>query len=218
MWNKKNATTSKHPPSYPNEMLVKICSSNFYSPLVDLLPKHASVLEVGIFSGNNARFFLENGFDVTGSEINYDLIQLCKENLQKFNYKIPRLVLGTNTNLPFDSDEFDLLVSINTIHYSSNDINKAICEFARVLKPSGWAIIETAGQNHFAVRSSTRKSENNYLWQADGFRHGEIMGFFDSSNHFKLKLLETFKEVYIYNRKEDYPDKTLEFYVAVCKK
>ena len=63
LWNKKNSFDSskltKFPPSYPNEMLVKLLSSLTYSPLVEQLPPNAKVIEVGIFSGNNTRFFLK---------------------------------------------------------------------------------------------------------------------------------------------------------------
>jgi len=222
-WTKQNAIDrsklSKIPPSWPNEMLVKVLSSTIYSPIISLLPNNPAVLEVGIFSGNNARFFLESGYNVSGSELNQEMIELCKENLNRLQYEIPKLAIGDNTQLAFDSGVFDLLVSINTIHYSSRENSaKAIEEFCRVLKPGGYAIIETPGTEHFAVRESERKAPLHYVWHAGGFRDVEEFGFFDSEDQFRTALLNSFNEVQISRRLESYPKVTLDFWMAVCKK
>jgi SAM-dependent methyltransferase len=222
-WTKQNAIDrsklAKIPPSWPNEMMVKVLSSTNYSPIIGELPDNPSVLEVGIFSGNNSRFFLENGYSVSGSELNQEMIELCEENLTRLQYSIPTLAIGDNTNLSSASEVFDLLVSINTIHYSSGeDSFKAIKEFCRVLKPGGYALIETPGSDHYAVRQSERKDLLKYVWHAGGFREGEEFGFFDSVEHFKKSLLKVFSEVQICRRLESFPDVTLEFWMAICKK
>jgi len=222
-WTKQNAIDrsklAKIPPSWPNEMMVKVLSSTNYSAIIGELPDNPCVLEVGIFSGNNSRFFLENGYNVSGSELNQEMIELCKENLTRLQYDIPNLAIGDNTNLDYKSNAFDLLVSINTIHYSSGENSqKAIAEFYRVLKPNGWAVIETPGNEHFAVKQSIRNDVLRYEWHAGGFREGEEFGFFDSIEHFKTSLLEVFSEVQICRRLETFPEVTLEFWMAICKK
>ena len=222
-WTKQNSIDrsklAKVPPSWPNEMLVKVLSSTNYSSIINELPENASVLEVGIFSGNNSRFFLESKYRVSGSELNQEMIELCEENLTRLGYEIPVLAIGDNTNLAFGSEMFDLLVSINTIHYSSGENSlKAVTEFCRVLKPGGYAIIETPGSEHFAVKQSERKDALKYVWHAGGFREGQEFGFFDTMEHFKTSLLRSFREVQISRRLETYPSVTLEFWMAVCKK
>lgn len=222
-WNKQNSVDksklSEYPPSYPNEMLVKILSSTLYSPLRSKLPPRPKVLEVGIFSGNNARFFLENDYELAGSELNPEMVKLGQENLLRLGYDLPVINIGHNTKLNFPSEQFDLLVSINTIHYSSGENSqKALNEFCRVLKPTGWAVIETPGSQHFAVKNSTRKGILEYEWNAGGFRQGELFGFFDSEEHYKNSLMQVFSEVYISHRLEQYTDTTLDFWMAVCKK
>lgn len=222
-WTKDNSIDktklTKFPPSWPNEMLVKVLSSLNYSPIIGELPSNATVLEVGIFSGNNSRFFLENKYPLSGSELNQEMIDLCKENLTRLKYDIPDLSIGDNTNLAYENNAFDLLVSINTIHYcSGKNSQKAIAEFCRVLKPNGWAVIETPGNEHFAVKQSTRKDVLRYEWHAGGFREGEEFGFFDSIDHFKTSLLEVFSEVQICRRLETFPEVTLEFWMAICRK
>lgn len=222
-WTKQNSVDqsklAKVPPSWPNEMLVKVLSSTNYSPIISELPENPLVLEVGIFSGNNSRFFLENKYRVSGSELNQEMLELCEENLTRLGYEIPELTIGDNTNLAFGSEMFDLLVSINTIHYSSGENSfKAVTEFCRVLKPGGYAIIETPGSEHFAVKQSKRKDVLKFVWRAGGFREGQEFGFFDTMEHFKTSLLRSFREVQISRRLETYPSVTLEFWMAVCKK
>lgn len=222
-WTKDNAVDrtklTKYPPSWPNEMLVKVLSSLSYSPIIGSLPKNPKVLEIGIFSGNNSRFFLENGYGLSGSELNEEMIELCRENLSRLGYEIPQLAIGDNTNLSYESDLFDLLVSINTIHYSSGENSqKALNEFRRVLKPNGWAVIETPGTEHFAVKESIRKDVLRYEWRAGGFREGLEFGFFDSVDHFKSTLLESFTDVQVCRRLENFPDVTLEFWMGICQK
>jgi SAM-dependent methyltransferase len=200
-------------------MLVKIMSSTHYSNLAENLSKISKVLEVGIFSGNNTRFLIENGYEVYGSEINDQMIDLCKSNLTRLNYRLPEIRIGNNTNLQFKDNEFDLLISVNTIHYSPDQQSgEAVREFARVIRNGGYAIIETPASNHFAVKKSERLGDLNWEWNAGGFRQGEKFGFFDSEDHFRMCLLEAFTEVSISYRMERYEGVTLDFWMAICKK
>ena len=84
-WNEKNSFNrskgAKYPPSYPNEMLVKLCSSKSYSNLTKNLfnKKKINVCEIGCLAGNNLRFFLDRKWKTYGIEINQKLIQLTKK-------------------------------------------------------------------------------------------------------------------------------------------
>lgn len=222
-WNSLNAFDrnlgSVYPPSWPNEMLVKLINSRAYSEIMPNFPSGTKVLEVGIFSGNNARLFIEKRWQIFGTELNEDLIQMCVDNLTRLDYEIPELKVGTNLSIPYPDQFFDLLVSINTLHYSaSEESNQALVEFSRVMKPGGVAIIETAGRNHFAVERASRKNELDWTWMAGGFREGQNFGFFDNKEHFEKSLLKIFSKVEVAVRQEKYSKHQLEFYVGVCVK
>ena len=222
-WSQENSfdrsLLSQFPPSWPNEMLVKVLSSLNYSAIPANLSKPAKVLEVGIFSGNNARFFLENGYKVFGSELNVEMVELGINNLTRLGYTPPQIEIGDNLNLSASDSEFDLLVSINTIHYSSGKNSElALKEFSRVIRKGGYAVIETPGSDHFAVRAAKRKEELSWEWHAGGFREGQSFGFFDTREHFQESLLKHFSEVNICRRIEEYPEVTLEFWMAICRK
>ena len=59
------------------------------------------------------------------------------------NYGSPRLQnqdqAGSNQNLPYPDAYFDLLLSVNTLHYEGTEENflAALHEFRRVIKPGG---------------------------------------------------------------------------------
>lgn len=98
------------------------------------------------------------------------MVKLGQENLLRLRYDLPVINIGHNTKSNFPSKQFDLLVSINTIHYSSGENSqKALNKFCRVLKPTSWAVIETPGIEHFAVKNSARKGILEYEWHAGGF-------------------------------------------------
>ena len=79
---------------------------------------------------------------------------------------------------------FDLLISINTIHYSYlKGIDKAINEFSRVLNKGGIAIIETPSEKHDALINSIKK-DNHWIWEWGGFRQNSFLGSFDNKKKF----------------------------------
>ena len=220
IYTKKNSYTSKNPPSFPNEMMVKIfCSNNpsndNYVNFKFKPPSKNKVLEIGSFSGNNLRFFIENKYKVYGLEINQDLVDLGIKNLKRLKIKPPLIKIGTNTKIPFKNKFFDTLVSINTIHYNSgNDVHKAIIEYKRVLKNDGILYLETDGKNHFCV--GKKIGNLRYKSNLKDFRKNNIFGFFDNNSHLKRFLKRYFRKVEIYERYEKLKV-NLHSYIAICK-
>ena len=214
-YNNKNAYGSKYPPSYPNEMMVKIFSSKTYTNIKIKTSHKNKVLEIGSFSGNNLRYFIENGFETYGIEINQNLVNLGLQNLKRLNVKIPTIKIGTNTDIPFKKNFLDTLVSINTIHYNSgNEIHKALLEFKRVLKRGGVLYLETIGNKHFAFGKKIKNL--SYKNNLKDFRKNHIFGFFDNKLHLKKILQRYFKTVEIFEKNEK-TKINLHFYIAVCK-
>ena len=213
-YNNKNAYGSKYPPSYPNEMMVKIFSSKTYTNIKIKTSHKNKVLEIGSFSGNNLRYFIENGFETYGIEINQNLVNLGLQNLKRLNVKIPTIKIGTNTDIPFKKNFLDTLVSINTIHYNSgNEIHKALLEFKRVLKRGGVLYLETIGNKHFAFGKKIKNL--SYKSNLKDFRKNHIFGFFDNKLHLKKILQRYFKTVEIFEKNEK-TKINLHFYIAVC--
>jgi SAM-dependent methyltransferase len=218
---------AKHPPLYPNEYLVKCFSSDSYSFLrrhinrvEDLSTGRApKVLEVGCFAGNNMRFFLDRGFSVYGCEVSEEIANVALENLIQAGYEDFSVVVGENLKLPFDDEYFDVLVSINTLHYSfGSEVEKALIEWKRVLKPGGIIFLESVGPDHFVREASERVELLNWLWGYDDFRKGQNFGFFDDQRHLEVELKKLFTRVETGRRIESYPLQALDFLIGIAQK
>jgi len=92
------------------------------------------VLEVGCGIGTTAHKFIEHGADYTGIDISEESINVAKERFKLFNLNgtlsvndIEQCVLN---------DQFDLVYSFGVLHHTP-DINKAIENIHRMLKPGG---------------------------------------------------------------------------------
>ena len=225
IWKKNNSFDkkygSKSPPLYPNEFLVKLCSSKLYSNINKKnIGKKLKVCEIGCFSGNNLRFFLDKGFSCYGLEVNNELISMCKYNLKKLKYKLPTLKIGTNTHIPYKDNFFDLLVSINTIHYTNGEgFNSAIDEFSRVLKKGGVAIIETPDQKSDIVKSAKKIGKMKYIWNYDNsFRDGIKVNFFDGKKSIENSFKKKFNKIEILNRTEKFIDSQYSWNIIILKK
>ena len=173
-WDDKKAFDSNkgatHPPRYPREFLVKVLSSSSYTgfePQKNLSSKR--VLEIGAFGGNNLRFLYEKGYkNIYAIEITKSLVEMCKECTEKLcNGKINKknIVLGSNLDIPFENNFFDLIIAISTIHYSVGDeINRALNLWKSKLKKGGRLYIETTGPSHDFYLDSSRIDRNKWIW------------------------------------------------------
>tara|TARA_Y100001978_G_scaffold31433_1_gene27153 strand:+ start:342 stop:1049 length:708 start_codon:yes stop_codon:yes gene_type:complete len=228
-WVEKNTYSklrgSISPPSFPHEYLVKTLSSSFNTGLKPFTNNNdKTVLEIGSFGANNIRFLWERGYQkIYGIEITDSLVNLCRKNLHVFTEgKIPEknIVLGSNLELPFEDNFFDLIISVNTIHYSTGiEIKEALSLWRQKLKDNGRIYIETAGPQHDFVLNSIRIDENEWKWgDKSGFREGKPAGFFDSEEHWSRILSSVFSKVSIGRITEKSEYNTVDFMTALCIK
>lgn len=95
------------------------------------------VLEIGVGLGADHQRFAQAGAQVTGVDLTPRAINLTRRRLQAFALQ-SRLLVADAENLPFPSNEFDLVYSWGVIHHSP-DTRRAVGEILRVLKPGGVA-------------------------------------------------------------------------------
>ncbi len=114
----------------------------------------ARILDVGCGKGFLLYEFTRavEGADVHGIDISAYAIEHAKEEVR------PNLTEGSATDLPFDSDSFDFVVSINTLHNLFNhDLHRATTEIERVGR----------GAKHISIESyrNEREKMNLLYWQ-----------------------------------------------------
>ena len=75
--------------------------------LIKVLPKRSSILDLGCGSGETAEFLAAKGYNVTGIDLNIEVITQNKLKTKSVNY-----ILGDITkSLPFSSQNFDAIVA-----------------------------------------------------------------------------------------------------------
>ena len=193
----KNITSRKIPPSFPSETLVRLIKGNFLKRKIKL-KKNSKIVEVGCGFGNNLLVFKDIGCKLYGTEVTSKTCKVPYKNLLN-NGLISTIKPGTNRKLPFPSNYFNLLISLNTIQYEKNEsgIIKSVNEYHRVLKKNGSLILFTVGPKHFSYNYSKTIKPHIYSFKNWHGIKNQTFFHFDSILHLKhffdkrFKYLET---------------------------
>ena len=205
-------------PQWPNETMLKVLFGSYLKKKF-ILPKNANVLDVGCFFGNNLFPFAAKGANCFGVDIHENIAQKAEIIFKNKGYN-GKFTRGKNTSIPHPDNTFDLLISVNTIHYepSRESITDAIQEFKRVLKPGGRFYISTVGTNHDIRKKAKKIKENVYEIRDWDFRDGEIFHFFEDPLELNKFLSNFFINVEVGELTEQLMEQTLGFYLASGEK
>ncbi|MGL1886454.1 MAG: class I SAM-dependent methyltransferase [Reichenbachiella sp.] len=101
----------------------------------------SKILDLGCGEGRNLIYFLNNGFDVYGLDLNPDAIKMLHFIIKsKYNhYDTSRFEIGDTQNLPYSDHSFDYLICSAVLHFSKDKSTfwKSIDEISRILTPNG---------------------------------------------------------------------------------
>jgi ubiquinone/menaquinone biosynthesis C-methylase UbiE len=103
------------------------------------------LLEVGAGMGTDLAQFAKNGAVCTDLDLSAGHLEHARRNFELRGLEV-RLVHGDGEELPFASEEFDVVYSNGVIHHTPNTA-RVIAEIHRVLKPGGKAIIMVYAEN-----------------------------------------------------------------------
>ena len=122
---------------YPDENLVRLLSGR-YVPIP--LPP-AKVLDHGFGTANTLEYLVNKGFECSGCEISQRFIDEAEIRLK--HQADLRLVKGLE--IPFEDNQFDLIISWNVIHYNGTpeNVQRVVNELRRVLKTGGVLLLST---------------------------------------------------------------------------
>jgi ubiquinone/menaquinone biosynthesis C-methylase UbiE len=124
--------------------------------------------------------------------------------------------VGLNTKLPFESDKFDVLLSLGTIHYeeSINDVDSALQEMCRVVKDGGCALVQTTAPQHDIFTNSFKIGQSLYqLDMKSDLRHGQKFTFFEKSEDFVAMAKKYFTSVEVARSTETYPNQCVDVWL-----
>ena len=97
--------------------------------------KGINLLEIGFGQGTDLVQYKKGGAMVSGVDLTPNHYELANKNFELRGLKA-NLFLEDASNLHFDDDTFDKVVSFGVLHHTP-DIEKCISEVYRVLKPGG---------------------------------------------------------------------------------
>jgi len=113
------------------------------------LQENERVLELGCGTGH---LWLENYRDIPStcsivlSDFSQQMLDKAKENLQPLNLPINFKIINAE-KIPYGNQNFDVVIGCHMLYHIPN-IEKALVEITRVLKPSGRFISTTVSQHH----------------------------------------------------------------------
>jgi SAM-dependent methyltransferase len=205
-------------PKWPNEAMVKVLFGDYLETRVRPAPEWR-VLDVGCGFGNNLVPFLELGCEGHGVEIDPGIAPVTTSVLAERGYRA-QIGTGTNRELPYPDSHFDLLLSLNTLHYERDaaGVAAALEEFRRVLKPGGVVYISTVGPEHEIQRRAESLGEHRYRIRNYDFRDGQEFFFFDTTDDLGAAFARTYSRVETGRVTEKLMKVPLDFLIAVATK
>jgi len=205
----------KRYPQWPNEAMLKVIFGRYLKHPIKL-GKNARILDVGCGFGQNLIPFLSRGYAGFGTEVTSDIASLTENVLRERGFKA-RVREGKNTQIPFPSRYFDLLLSINVLHYEKTgaEIRRALSEYQRVLKPGGSLLLMTVGPEHVIYKRARKVGPHQYQIQNYDFRNGEQYFYFDDQRSLKHYLKNYFSKIELGRVTERLMTHDLDFLLAV---
>ena len=193
-----NLYSSRQWGRYPAEDLVRFISRKFKN----LERKNDTyILEVGCGPGPNVWYLVKEGFMVAGIDGSSTAIYQTKKKLEFENLPITLpyvdLRIGNFISLPWCDNSFDAVIDIEALYANLlTDIQKAIDEILRVLKPGAPFFGKMFGVNSTGSKTGTMIEAGTYRHPVIGPCAGnEIAHYFSKPE--LMKLFSSFSEVKI---------------------
>ncbi len=217
-WSKFHQNKSKtNYPTWPNEVMVKTLFGSYLADRVKL-ESGMKVLDIGCGFGNNLLPFLNMGCDCYGVEVTSDIAELTQGILKERGYSAT-IKQGKNSALPFENGFFDLIVSLNVLHYEKTEaeISSALKEYNRVLKKGGRLFLMTVGPEHAINKRAKVIGPHRYEIQDYDFRNGEQYFYFDNLKYLNHYLSESFTGIELGRVREQLMTLDLDFLIAAAR-
>jgi len=146
-----------------------LSSYNFCYRLIEKYCPEKKVLDYGCGNGVHSAFIARNSAEVIGIDLSEPSLEIARKKMQAENvgHKTKFIKMDCE-KLDFPDNSFDVIFDGGT--FSSIDLEKALPELARVLKPDGVLIgIETFGHNPIAnlKRKLNKLTGKRTGWAAD---------------------------------------------------
>lgn len=101
---------------------------------IDIFPQNAKIVDLGCGSGSDTDFLLKKGFSVCSTDFSEEALKVLKSLVPQAK----ALKVDLTEKLPFEDNEFDVVVADLSLHYFEWVLTKQIeTEIKRILKNEG---------------------------------------------------------------------------------
>ncbi len=220
-WNKeiKRESQAQKYPKWPNEVMLKVLfgGSDYLKRPFKPQPDWR-VLDVGCGFANNLVPFADIGCECHGVDLHEEMAATAQAVMDSRGFKT-RIQAGSNRALPYPDAHFDLLLSVNTLHYEGSEDNvlAALREFRRVLKPGGGLYLSTVGPEHEIYRRAEPLGHHRYRVRDFDFRNGHEFFFMDTERYLQHYCQQVFADAETGRVTEKLIKLPLDFLIALCR-
>lgn len=172
-------------------------------------------LDAGCGAGYNTVTLDQLGWTASAFDITPELTANALRNIQAYGARA-EVRCGTNQAIPFADGAFQMLLSMNTIHYvqSREELAEAFAEFARVLTPGGRIYLTTNHPENWIFQNGEPAGENLMRVRQDGdYRNGLVLYRFANENALRELAEAQFQDVRLGTDVNEYFNKTTRNYV-----
>ncbi|WP_434304821.1 class I SAM-dependent methyltransferase [Clostridium botulinum] len=198
---------------YPHEEVIRFVSK-FIRKKVDIdklinIKDANKCLDLGCGIGRHVIYLDENKFEAYGIDLSDKAINFAKSlcgKLKKYELK-DRFMVGTITNMPYEDDFFDFIVSHGVLDSMPFDIaKKAVEETCRVTKKGGLFYFDVVSGDNF---EHCREYDGEDIVKTEQ-ENGTVQSYFNWSkvnlmirNKFKIKEAVLIQRESVINRSKD---------------
>ncbi|MDD4607379.1 MAG: class I SAM-dependent methyltransferase [Patescibacteria group bacterium] len=107
--------------------------SEYLDEFLELLPRNASILDVGCGVGIDSKYATSKGCNVVGVDLSEKMLETAKSNYPQIDFRLEDI-----RHLKFEDKKFDgVIASCSLIHIPKVDVPKTLENFSRMLSDDG---------------------------------------------------------------------------------
>lgn len=135
--------------SYGHDVSANVAARLKYEMVIKHLRPAYDVLDVGCANGIHMRLLAGRCRSITGIDINESMLGIARETLAAGGIANARVERRSAADTGFPDSSFDMVYSFSTLLLVP-DIDRALYEVSRVLRPGGIAVLDITGRNNLS--------------------------------------------------------------------
>lgn len=129
-----------------------------------LLPKNASILDVGCGAGVKSRYLTQKGFEVTGIDFSEKMIEIARRESPDIAFNVVDIYDIDTYPKTFDS----IFAQASLLHIRKDRIREVLAKLKDKINPKGLMYIAVKGIREGGVQEDIKK-ENDYGYEYERF-------------------------------------------------